>query len=64
MNAVARVGGWGAIALGSLLGGALGELLGLRPALALAAAGTLLAAGWLARSPLRTLRGEEAAASP
>ena len=58
VNAIVRVGGWGAIATGSLLGGVAGEALGLRPALALAAAGMFLAAGWLARSPVRALRAD------
>ena len=59
VNAIVRVGGWGAIAAGSLLGGVAGEALGLRPALALAAAGMLVAAGWLARSPVRALRADD-----
>jgi len=56
VNATVRVFGWGAIALGGLLGGALGETLGLRPTIALAACGMFLAPLWLARSPVRALR--------
>jgi len=42
--------------LGALLGGYLGERLGVRPTLALAAAGILLSTLWLLPSPLRRLR--------
>ncbi len=56
VQATMRVGTWGAMAVGSLLGGALGQALGLRPALAIAAAGMLLAPLWLVRSPVRGLR--------
>ena len=57
------------IPLGALLGGLLGELIGLRATLVLAAVGELLAALWLWRSPLRALRElpgpiEEPAAAP
>jgi MFS family permease len=47
---------WSGAPLGALAGGALGELIGLRGALLLAAAGELAAALWLWRSPLRSLR--------
>jgi Na+/melibiose symporter-like transporter len=47
---------WSGVPLGALAGGALGELIGLRGALLLAAAGELGAALWLWRSPLRALR--------
>ncbi len=57
VQATMRVGTWGAMAVGSLLGGALGQVIGLRPALAIAAAGMLLAPLWLVRSPVRGLRG-------
>ncbi len=62
VNATVRVFGWGAIALGGLLGGTLGEALGLRPTIALAACGMFLAPLWLARSPVRAL--SEIPASP
>jgi MFS family permease len=56
VNATMRFLVWGAIPVGSVLGGALGTALGLRPTLWLAGAGTLLAAAWLVCSPLRTMR--------
>jgi predicted MFS family arabinose efflux permease len=42
--------------LGALLGGLLGERLGVRETLFLAAGGELLAALWLLASPIRRLR--------
>jgi len=42
--------------LGALLGGVLGETIGSRETLILAALGELLAAAWIWRSPLRTMR--------
>ncbi|MCO1659507.1 MFS transporter [Pseudonocardia humida] len=56
MNASIRFLVWGTIPLGGLLGGALGELLGLRATLLVAAVGTMLAPLWLLLSPLRRLR--------
>ncbi|WP_202806434.1 hypothetical protein [Kribbella catacumbae] len=47
---------WGAIPIGSLLGGLTATALGLRPTLLLAGLATLLGTGWLLFSPLRTLR--------
>jgi MFS family permease len=47
---------WSGAPIGALAGGALGELIGLRGALLLAASGELGAALWLWRSPLRALR--------
>lgn len=44
----------GAGPLGALLGGALGEVIGLRPTLAIAATGIALAVLWLLVSPLRS----------
>jgi MFS family permease len=44
------------VPLGALLGGLLGELVGLRSTLVMAAVGELLAALWLWHSPLRLLR--------
>jgi MFS family permease len=46
----------GVYPLGALLGGYLGERLGVRPTLALAAAGLLLSTLWLLPAPLRRLR--------
>jgi MFS family permease len=56
MNASIRFLVWGTIPLGGLLGGALGELLGLRATLLVAAVGTMLAPAWVLLSPLRRLR--------
>lgn len=46
----------GLIPIGALVGGLLGERLGLRPTLLLAASGELLAVVWLLISPVRTAR--------
>ncbi|MBI3975119.1 MAG: hypothetical protein HY334_01890 [Armatimonadetes bacterium] len=56
MNATMRFVVWGTIPLGSLAGGALGELLGLRPAITVGVAGGLLAFLWVLLSPVRSLR--------
>jgi len=56
MNASIRFLVWGTIPLGGLLGGALGELLGLRATLLVAGTGIALAPLWLVASPLRGLR--------
>jgi MFS family permease len=56
MHATARVIEGGATLGGLLLGGALGELIGLRPTLWVACSGGLLAVLWLALSPVRHLR--------
>ncbi len=56
MNATMRFLVWGTMPLGGLLGGVLGASLGLRAAIAVAAAGGLLAFLWVALSPVRTLR--------
>lgn len=47
---------YGTRPLGSLAGGALGSVIGLRPALWVATAGGVLAAGWLVRSPVPGFR--------
>lgn len=46
----------GAMPLGALLAGALGQSIGVRPTLLLGACGIMLASLWLFLSPLRTLR--------
>lgn len=56
MNASVRFIIWGTIPLGGLLGGVLGELIGLRPTLFVGAAGELLAVLLLGLSRVRTLR--------
>ncbi len=55
MNASMRFLVWGTIPLGSLLGGVLGEALGLRPTLFVGAFGGLLASLWIFFSPVRTM---------
>ncbi|MDQ7840843.1 MAG: MFS transporter [bacterium] len=56
MNATMRFLVWGTMPLGALAGGALGQVLGLRPTIAIAAAGAALAFVWVWRSPVRALR--------
>ncbi|MEU0535006.1 MFS transporter [Amycolatopsis tolypomycina] len=56
MNASVRFLVWGTIPLGGLLGGALGEGLGLRGAAWVAVAGEAAAALWVVCSPLRHMR--------
>jgi MFS family permease len=70
MNATMRFMVWGTLPLGSLLGGALGTAIGLRPTLWLGAVGGLLAVLPVALSPVRSLASiadampEEAPAAP
>lgn len=64
MNASMRFLIWGTMPIGALLGGLLGEAIGLRPALLIAAGGCLAAAGWLVFSPLRELREPPPAPAP
>ena len=56
VNASMQFIGLGATFAGSLLGGVLGETLGVRTTLVLGACGTLLAALWLVLSPVRALK--------
>ena len=56
VNASNRFMVFGVMPVGSLLGGFLGETIGLRPTLAVAALGMLLAFVWLVASPVRSLR--------
>ena len=56
MNAAVRWVVWGTIPLGALLGGALGSLLGVRPTLWIAFAGSWAGGWWVFFSPLRRLR--------
>jgi MFS family permease len=58
MNASMRFLVWGTIPVGSLLGGALGEAIGLRATLFVGAFGELLATCWVLFSPVRTLRDQ------
>jgi MFS family permease len=55
VNATNRVLVWGTMPIGSLLGGVLGQMIGLQPTIAFAACGMLLAAVWIAASPVRKL---------
>jgi predicted MFS family arabinose efflux permease len=48
MNAATRLVSWGAIPLGALLGGGLGEAIGLRLTLVICAAGSMLVVAWVA----------------
>ena len=56
VNASMQFIGLGATFVGSLLGGVLGETIGVRTTLVLGACGTLLAALWLVLSPVRALK--------
>ncbi len=56
MNATMRFIVWGTIPIGSLIGGALGSIIGLRETLLVGAIGSLLPVLWLALSPVRSLR--------
>ena len=56
MNATMEVIGAATVPVGALLGGLLGEQIGLRPTLLLAVAGELSAFLWLYFSPVRTTR--------
>lgn len=52
MNASYRTVVWGVIPLGAVVGGVLGELVGLRTTLVIAAVGLLFAPLWVLRSPI------------
>jgi MFS family permease len=56
MSATMGVLAWGIVPVGALLGGLMGETLGLRPTLVIAALGELAALTWLLLSPVRLLR--------
>ncbi len=60
MNASMRFVVWGTMPIGALLGGALGERIGLQTTLLLSALGMAAAAGWVLFSPVRTLRTQPA----
>ena len=56
VNATMRFIMWGVTPVGALAGGLAGASLGLRPTLFVAAIGVLIAAVWIVRSPVFTLR--------
>lgn len=64
VGATTRLVFHGAVPLGALLGGAVGEAVGLRPAYTAAALGQLLAVLWLFLSPVRRLRAASAPTEP
>jgi MFS family permease len=57
MNATMRFMVWGTMPLGSLTGGLLGTVLGLRPTLVIGGLGGVLAVLWVIVAPVRTLDG-------
>lgn len=57
INASNRFIEWAAMLVGLLIGGVLGQTIGLRPTLVVAAAGETMAWLWLLFSPVRRLRG-------
>ncbi len=59
MNATLQVLTWGIVPVGGLLGGVMGEVLGLSQTLILAAVGEMLSAGWLYFSPVKLIRQVE-----
>ncbi len=59
MNASYRTLGYGVMPIGALLGGIIGEMLGLRAALAVGAVGIACAPLWVVFSPVRRIRGLE-----
>lgn len=60
MNATMRFIVWGTLPIGALIGGALGERIGLWPTMAVGAIGMLLAPLWVYFSPVRSLREQPA----
>ena len=56
VNAAMQMLNRGLLPIGSLGAGILAEMIGLRPTLAVGAAGLLLSSGWLLLSPIRTMR--------
>jgi MFS family permease len=63
VNATMHVIGMSIVPLGGLLGGALGETIGPRATLFVAALGEILSVAWLLLSPLRSLREQPETAS-
>jgi Na+/melibiose symporter-like transporter len=63
MNASMRFLVWGTIPIGSLIGGALGEAIGLRATILVGVVGGFLSVLWVLFSPVRTLREQPEAAA-
>jgi len=59
VNATLHVIGRGVIPFGALVGGFLGDAIGLRPTLLVAAGGIILGTAWLVRSPIGSGRISE-----
>ena len=47
VNATTRLLSWGALPLGALLGGAVGEMIGIRPTMVVSALGSILVVAWV-----------------
>ncbi len=62
VNATNRCLVWGTMPVGSLLGGLLGQMIGLQPTIAIGAMGMLLAGMWVVASPVRSLTRDKIAA--
>ena len=62
VNGSIRFGGLGAMLLGALVGGVMGQTVGLRPTLVVGACGQALASLWLFFSPVRDLKAAPAPA--
>ncbi|SDH34225.1 MFS transporter [Nonomuraea jiangxiensis] len=60
MTATVRFFVWGTVPLGGLLGGVLGEVIGVRETLLVAACGSCLALPWLLTGPIRAMRDHPA----
>jgi MFS family permease len=61
VNATNRCLVWGTMPVGSLIGGFLGQAIGLQPTITIAAGGMLMAGLWVLTSPVRTLTNESVA---
>ncbi|MHB1417907.1 MAG: MFS transporter, partial [Chloroflexota bacterium] len=64
MNATMRFMVWGTLPIGALLGGTLGETIGLRPTIAIVAVAGTLSFLWVLLSPVRALQVQPAAVEP
>jgi MFS family permease len=62
MNASMRFLVWGTMPIGALIGGALGQTIGIYPTIVISACGGLLAVLWVLFSPLRSLKQQPAPA--